>query len=304
MVRILELKTEHTIPFKTIFEVLKDVLSEVTITIEKNGNAKMEENRKQRRRRKQDSATDSDDDTGKQITGGMKIMTMDSTQSMLIHMKLEGKEFAEFKCGPDILPLGINLAMFNRALRILEKEDTLTIYVDNNEPQIINIQAENPDKGVMTSYRLKLMDLNNAVFNVPSIEYEASITMNSSEFHKLCREMSQIAEYVEIKCTLKNLSFTCKGDCAERTSVYFVNDNGISISFAGSGNNKLNIIQGIYELKNFVLFTKCSNLCNDIQIFMKNDYPLAINYQIATLGKILLCMSPITQELKPNYDDD
>lgn len=303
MVRILELKTEHTIPFKTIFEVLKDVLSEVTIEIIKNDQGKIEENKK--RKKKKSDESDDEDDESKQVNGVMKIMTMDSTKSILIHMKLEGKQFSEFKCVPEVLSLGINLQMFNRALRILEKEDTLTIYVDDTEPQIISIQSENPDKGVTTSYRLKLMDLNDEVFQFSRITFDVSITMSSSEFHKLCREMGQIAEYVEIRCTLKNVSFICKGDCAERTSVYSINENGISITYGGQGNNnKQVIVQGIYELKNLILFTKCSNLCNDILIYMKNDYPLVINYQIATLGKILLCMSPMTHHMKNTSIDD
>ena len=51
-------------------------------------------------------------------------------------------------------------------------------------------------------------------------------------------------------------------------------------------------IQVIYSLKYLVLFTKCTNLCNLIHMYIKNDYPLIIKYTVANLGDIKLCLSP------------
>ena len=53
-----------------------------------------------------------------------------------------------------------------------------------------------------------------------------------------------------------------------------------------------NIIQGIYSLKYLVLFSKCTNLCNSVELFLKNDYPLITKYSIASLGEIKLCLAP------------
>ena len=35
-----------------------------------------------------------------------------------------------------------------------------------------------------------------------------------------------------------------------------------------------------------------SNLCNTIELFLKNDYPLIIKYSVASLGEIKLCLAP------------
>ena len=43
---------------------------------------------------------------------------------------------------------------------------------------------------------------------------------------------------------------------------------------------------------NIVLFTKCTNLCNSIEMYLKNDYPLIICYAVANLGHIKLCLAP------------
>ena len=52
----------------------------------------------------------------------------------------------------------------------------------------------------------------------------------------------------------------------------------------------------MYSLKYLILFTKCTNLCNLIHIYIKNDYPLIIKYNIASIGDIKLCLAPNTND--------
>jgi len=45
-------------------------------------------------------------------------------------------------------------------------------------------------------------------------------------------------------------------------------------------------------MKHLVLFSKCTNLCNSIELYLKNDFPLIIKYSVASLGEIKLCLAP------------
>ena len=58
---------------------------------------------------------------------------------------------------------------------------------------------------------------------------------------------------------------------------------------------KEEIVQGVFALKHLCLFTKCTNLCNTIEMYLKNDYPLIICYSVANLGQIKLCLAPQCQ---------
>ena len=35
-----------------------------------------------------------------------------------------------------------------------------------------------------------------------------------------------------------------------------------------------------------------TNLCSNIELYLKNDYPLIIKYSVASLGDIKLCLTP------------
>ena len=53
------------------------------------------------------------------------------------------------------------------------------------------------------------------------------------------------------------------------------------------------IIQGEFSLKNLSYFIKCTNLCNQIEMFLENDLPLIVKYNVATLGEIKLCLAQL-----------
>ena len=52
------------------------------------------------------------------------------------------------------------------------------------------------------------------------------------------------------------------------------------------------IVSGTFSLPHLVLFTKCSNLSNNLEVHMKNGWFLMIRYVIANLGEIKLCLMP------------
>ena len=53
------------------------------------------------------------------------------------------------------------------------------------------------------------------------------------------------------------------------------------------------IIQGEFALKNLSYFIKCTNLCNTIEMYLGNDKPMIIKYNVASLGQIKLCLAAL-----------
>jgi proliferating cell nuclear antigen len=53
------------------------------------------------------------------------------------------------------------------------------------------------------------------------------------------------------------------------------------------------VIQGEFSLKNLGYFIKCTNLCNQIEMYLENDLPLVVKYNVASLGEIKLCLAPL-----------
>ena len=293
--KLLWVMTEHVGPFKILIEVLKELLPEAILEFHQNLS------KKNNNESDNDNSDEENNSKDKNKTGGMRIMAIDSTRTVLIYLKLDSINFTEYLCNKEKLTLGVNMSYFHKLIKSMEKDDTLSLFVDKDDINHLGIRIENPEKRSITNFKMNLMDLDEDELTIPPTIFQSRIVISSSEFHKICREMHGIAEYVEIKCANDQLMFTCKGDYAERETVLRESEDGINVTY---NTDELQIVQGIYELKHLVLFGKCTTLCNDIEIYMKNNYPLVIKYTVATLGRLLLCLTPIRRKNNDDDDDD
>ena len=185
----------------------------------------------------------------------------------------------------------------------------------------------NVKKHYRTIYRLTLLDIpKEENRTIPESKFNFVITMLSQDFHNLIKNMSIIADnvdikYVDVPNTRDTLIFTCKGDFAQQETE-FVNslkdtDNNnadkktVKILHDNNDGCTYQIIQGIYQLKTLSLFSKCSSLSNNLEIYMKEKFPLLIKYMIANLGYVYLILSSVSDknendynEMDDNSDDD
>ena len=50
------------------------------------------------------------------------------------------------------------------------------------------------------------------------------------------------------------------------------------------------VAQGIFSLKYLSMFTKCTPLSKEVVLFLKNDYPLIVQYNVSNMGTIQLVL--------------
>ena len=225
-------------------------------------------------------------------SSGIKLIAMDNSKIVLIHMKLLSENFEHFFCKEKV-KIGINMNNLFKLIKIMGNNDILTLFVNKNETNKLGIQINNETKNSQTIFKLNLLDISEDEIKIPPAEFETELTLPSSDFQKLIRDMTNIGDCVDIKSVGENLILDCRGDFATQETVLSEtkdnNSEGLKFSMAANPDKP---IQGIFSLKYLVLFTKCTNLCNLIHIYIKNDYPLIIKYNVANLGEIKLCLSP------------
>jgi proliferating cell nuclear antigen len=154
---------------------------------------------------------------------------------------------------------------------------------------------ENAEKSSVTNYFLKLFDKNVDEIEIPNLNFSNIILMPSMDLQKICRDMNALGEKLDVEITSSgtDLVFRCEGDFAEQETVMSENNSTMKVQKSGSVSE---VVQGIFQLKHLVLFTKCTSLCPSIEMYLKNDYPLIIKYAVANLGEIKLVQAPIKQK--------
>ena len=254
MANLLEVHTVQASAFRILIEALKEILTDANFEFDENG---------------------------------LKLVAMDSSHTVLVHLRLNASNFEKYVCNQRLV-LGINLINMHKLMKIMGNNDTLKLVVAEDCLSYLNIIIENSEKNSITKFKLNLMDLNEENIEVPPPKFESVITMPSVDLQKICRDMHNLSEETEIKSISNQLIFSCKGQFAEQETIMGSSSNGLLFI----KNDEDNIIQGIYALKHLVLFNKCTNLCNSVELYLKNDFPLIIKYNIASLGEIKLCLAP------------
>jgi len=256
---IFNIKTVQTGAIRILIESLKEILTDANFVIDSNG---------------------------------IKLMAMDSTHSVLVHMKLLQEKFEYFQCAKK-MNIGINLSNLYKLIKTMSNNDTLTLFMEKNNENELGIKIHNDEKNAQTTYKLNLLDIQDGDIKIPPAEFDTELTFPSGDFQKIIRDMINIAENIEIKSIGNKLILSCSGDFASQETILGETNNGIQFTNCKSPEYP---IQGMYSLKYLILFTKCTNLCNLIHIYIKNDYPLIIKYNIASIGDIKLCLAPNTND--------
>lgn len=261
---LFEIRTVQSGAFRTLVEALKEILTEANLEFD---------------------------------ASGIRIIDVDETHTVLTYLRLHSERFEYFYC-PAKYVLGINMIYLFKLIKTLSNNDSLTLFLPASNPNKLGIRAENAEKGTTNTWMMKLFDTNVDNIEMPNITFTSIIHMPSVDFQKICRDFNALAEKLEITSSNSDLIFRCVGDFVDgETVILSDNQGGIRVQRT-SGSSE--IVQGMFELKYLVLFTKCTNLCASTEIYIKNDYPLVLRYLVANLGEVRLVLAPQKQKTEPS----
>ena len=136
---------------------------------------------------------------------------------------------------------------------------------------------------------MRLIEPDGEELAIPSIQFSSVINLPSTDFQKIIRDLSPLSDKLEIRSVDNELIFKCTGAFAQVEISRTATEGTMEIK---EQKDSKKIIQGVFSLKNLSYFIKCTNLCNSIELYLKNDYPLIVCYSVANLGNIKLCLAP------------
>ena len=220
---VLEIKTVQIAPFRTLMTALKDILLESNITFSEEG---------------------------------IKLINMDKTHTILVHMLLESSNFESYFCKYPKIVIGVNMFHLFKLINTIDNNDVLTIFIEENDycDGIVNnlsLKFENGDINQCKIQKLKLIEPEEVELDVPDVKFSSIINLPSGDFQKIIRDLSNISDRLEIKSVNNELIFRCKGSFAE-AEIRRTEQEGI-MEFIEKPSD-VNVIQGEFSLKNLSYF--------------------------------------------------
>jgi proliferating cell nuclear antigen len=257
---LFEIKTVQSGAFRTLIEALKEILTEANLEFDSKG---------------------------------IKVMDVDETHTVLVYLRLDAERFETYYC-PAKHVLGVNMIYFFKLIKTMGNNDNLTLYLPASNPNKLGIRMENSEKSTVTNYFLKLFDTDVEDITIPNLNFTNVVQLPSTDLQKICRDMNALGEKLDVEITSSgsDLIFKCIGDFAEQETI-ISEFNNTNMKVHRSAGATAEIVQGIFQLKHLVLFTKCTSLCPSIELYLKNDFPLILRYTVANLGEVKLVLAPM-----------
>jgi len=259
---VLTIKTVQIAPFRTLMTALKDILLETNITFSSDG---------------------------------MRIINMDKSHTILAHLHLPAQNFEYYECKKEKIIIGVNMFHLFKLINSIENNETLTIYIENNDyvdgiVSYLSLKYENGEIKQCKTQKLRLIEPEPEELQYPDVKFSSIINLPSCDFQKIIRDLSCISDKLEIKSVGNELIFKCSGQFASAEIHRAESDGSMGFKLK---QDITKIIQGEFSLKNLSYFIKCTNLCQQIELYLENDLPLVVKYDVASLGSIMLCLAAL-----------
>ena len=202
---------------------------------------------------------------------GMRVMAMDGSHVALVHLRLYADRFETYRCNEKI-QVGLNMNNLFKLIKTVTNMDIITFFINANHRHEFGVKIENSDKNTNTTFHLKMLDIDEDELRIPDIQLDSVITMQSNDFQRMCRDMLNISDVIEITSTENELKLSCDGDFASQETIIGEANHGLKFTKCNE------TISGKYSLKYINLFTKSTNSSNILDFFLKKDFPLMLKY--------------------------
>ena len=262
MNNVLTIKTVQIQPIRNLTTALKDILLDATITFTKEG---------------------------------MKIINFDKTHTILVSVTLHANKFEQYNCIPDKIVICTNTVYLFKLISTMSNDDTLSIYIDREDyhdgiVSHLGLEFDNRERNQTYNHKMKLIEPDSEELIIPDVPYSTIINLPTADFQKIVRDLYSLSERVEIKSVGDDIIFTCVGNIAKTKATR--SETKGHMEFLAKQDPSV-VIQGEFSLKSLNNFIKCTPLCSHLEMYLGNNLPLIVKYDVASLGEIKLCLAAL-----------
>ncbi|XP_072051350.1 LOW QUALITY PROTEIN: proliferating cell nuclear antigen-like [Amphiura filiformis] len=224
---------------------------------------------------------------------GMTLQAMDSSHASLCGLLLREDAFEKYRCDRQIT-LGMNLGVMSKIMRCASNDDIITMQSED-DPDTLTFKFESKEGERDSEYEVKLSDIDGEHLGIPDQDYSVTIKMPSHELARICRDLSQLGDTLEIAVTKNGVQFRTEGDAGQGK----VNLKQVTNADKEEDNISIDMEEPVsltFASRYMCFFTKATPLSPTVQLQMTKDSPLVVEYKIGDSGHLRFFLAPKIEE--------
>jgi len=213
---------------------------------------------------------------------------MDTSHVALVSLSLSMEGFESYRCDSNVI-LGINILNLAKVLKLADSGDSITLQADQ-DPSVLRLTFENAKTQKCTEFALNLITLDTEHLSIPETEYSSLITINSSEFQRICKELQSLSESLTISTQNDSVTLSVEGQAG----------SGFIKLQSNSGDSKedqtvIEVSEPVnqqFALNYLNLFNKAAGLSSFTRLCLHAEQPLVTEFKIDSLGVLKYYLAP------------
>jgi len=223
---------------------------------------------------------------------GITMNASNTSNTATICMKLMAENFEEFYC-KQTKKIGISMKALYNHIKNMSDDETLTFYYENDNK--LSIRFENSKDNSVAEYKLILMEIPDSdQFDIPEFDFSIISTIPSVKFHKIIKDLNVVHDMIEIRSVNGVMSFSGKGEQSQGQVILTEGDKDENLKFKKKDDS---MYQGRFSLKNMMILYQSTSVCSHVELYLENDTPLFIKYNIGRLGYTYLILAPVVEDV-------
>jgi len=220
---------------------------------------------------------------------GMLLQAMDNSHVSLVSLNLRKEGFDKYRCDRNLV-MGMNLTSMSKIIKCASNDDIITIKAQDQADNV-EFLFESPNGEKVSTYEMKLMNLDQDHLGIPETEYCCVIKMPSGEFARICRDLSTFGESIVISCTKEGVKFSAAGDIGS-ANVKLAQSSSVDKEEDSVSIDMQEPVSLTFACKYLNMFTKATPLSPQVSLSMSPDVPLVVEYKIGEIGHIRYYLAP------------
>lgn len=225
-----------------------------------------------------DAVKDLVKDTSFEFTeNGIVLNAMDSSHVTLVHMTIKSSLLAYEDAGAEVI--GVHMEGLSRVLKTCEND--CEIRCENTECKLlITTKSDGRDM----NFSQNLLDLEVDSMMVPDINYPCKIEMTCSELQKLCRDLREFGDSVQITVSPSSFKLLTTSS-GEHIEINYTANQSVKIQSEAS-------MEMSFSLKYLILFCKACPLSDSVSIYIGCDQPMCVKFPISESEHLSFYLAP------------
>lgn len=206
---------------------------------------------------------------------GIYLQAIDSSHVSLVTFFLKYNLFEKYNCERS-LSLGVSIISMAKILKCALNDDILILQTDDTS-DVLKFRFESRRGNKLSSFELRLMNLETERLLIPDTEYSCIIEMTCAEFSKVCHDLFTIGDSIQLTCGKKGINFFTYGDLGTG-NIQLKLGTKLDKNDEDAYAIKINISKPLsltFSLRYLIFFTKASSLSETVVLYMGEEVPLS-----------------------------